>query len=234
MGKRTWSVTLSDGQHIFELDHGYWSGKRRISVDGQLVHEGGGFIKVWAAGARDQFTVGIHHCVVEVKPNFRTNNYDYALWVDGVPKLSTAEQEALQQVAATMAARGQSWARETYGAQWDFSLENLAGMDGVVDRITRDWSDQGVTPGHAEWNQAAKLIGFYLGETLRRHFGGTWIEDQTPEGKPAFVLLIPGPGDMRCNVIGQVYKRLAYGPEHSIGWLVEQYRETAGRTKTGA
>jgi hypothetical protein len=84
MGRCTWSAELSDGVHTIELDHGYWSGKRRIKVDGKLVHEGGGWIKVWAFGSRDIISIGNHTCTVLVKPNFRTNNYDYELLVDGV------------------------------------------------------------------------------------------------------------------------------------------------------
>lgn len=41
------------------------------------------FLKVWAAGSRDEITLGEHTCKVLVRPNFRTNNYDYALVVDG-------------------------------------------------------------------------------------------------------------------------------------------------------
>lgn len=34
MGKKVWEFTLEDGKHTVVLEHGYFSGKRVITVDG--------------------------------------------------------------------------------------------------------------------------------------------------------------------------------------------------------
>lgn len=85
MGMEIWRVVLDDRVYTIELKHGFWSGRRRIKVNGNLVHLGTGGVKVWLAGSRDVIRIGEHTCEVLVVLNFRTNRYGYALLVDGEP-----------------------------------------------------------------------------------------------------------------------------------------------------
>src|SRR5437762_2387584 len=39
MARRVWTVEQGDRCHVITLEHGHWSGRRRIRVDGDLVHE---------------------------------------------------------------------------------------------------------------------------------------------------------------------------------------------------
>jgi hypothetical protein len=41
MATEAWQVRTPDGDHLVELEHGYFSGKRTVWVDGEVVvHEG--------------------------------------------------------------------------------------------------------------------------------------------------------------------------------------------------
>jgi len=38
---RRWEFDLDDGRHVVEFDHGYFTGKRKITVDGAATIERG-------------------------------------------------------------------------------------------------------------------------------------------------------------------------------------------------
>jgi hypothetical protein len=41
MATKAWQVRTPDGEHVVELEHGYFSGKRTVLVDGEVVVEEG-------------------------------------------------------------------------------------------------------------------------------------------------------------------------------------------------
>lgn len=84
MAHRRWTLKLDDGVHVVELEHRYWSGRRKILLDGQLVLEsgprtlddGGSHHELSLASARGK----IH----DVKIHIRTNGlwFTYKLLLD--------------------------------------------------------------------------------------------------------------------------------------------------------
>lgn len=83
MTTRTWKVELEDGAHTVQLEHGYFSGKRTISVDGQpVVQTAKASHAAFDVGSQQAFTVAGHPCEVRIEtPNGLTYRYD--LIVDG-------------------------------------------------------------------------------------------------------------------------------------------------------
>ena len=80
MAKKVWSFKLADGNHTVELDHGYWSGKREIIVDGIPLESSG---KIWDTGSVHHFEVSSVPCVLHIK--YKVFNYEYRLYVNGKP-----------------------------------------------------------------------------------------------------------------------------------------------------
>jgi len=75
---KTWIVTLDGEKHVVELEHGYWSGKRVIKLDGQKVDESR---KWFDTGTEHRFKINEHQCILRIL--YRTLHYDYELYVDG-------------------------------------------------------------------------------------------------------------------------------------------------------
>ncbi|MBC6430115.1 hypothetical protein FM036_04365 [Nostoc sp. HG1] len=82
METKVWTFNLSDGQHTVELDHGYWSGKRIIKVDGQLVEESQ---KLFDTGSEHRFDVNGNSCVLRIRPGTLggLTGFEFELFVDG-------------------------------------------------------------------------------------------------------------------------------------------------------
>ena len=78
MARKVWRFKLADGQHTVELDHGYWSGKREITVDGVPLESSS---KIWDTGSVHHFEVSGTPCVLHIKG--KALSFDYKLYVNG-------------------------------------------------------------------------------------------------------------------------------------------------------
>lgn len=82
MTKKIWQVDLEDGKHEVEFDHGYFSGRRNLRVDGQTILDISEIRHfLFDTGGVHEFTIGSHPCAVIIRTNGITFNYDLA--VDG-------------------------------------------------------------------------------------------------------------------------------------------------------
>ncbi len=74
MARKVWRFDLEDGPHVVELEHGYWTGRRVVRLDGETV------VKVERnlldMGGMDRFQVGSHECVLWIEANGLTYHYD--------------------------------------------------------------------------------------------------------------------------------------------------------------
>lgn len=77
--KKTWTLDVDGASHTIELDHGFWSGKRTISVDGRVAHASRRLIDF---GSNTPIEVGTHRINVIVMTNGVTFRYDIV--VDGI------------------------------------------------------------------------------------------------------------------------------------------------------
>jgi hypothetical protein len=64
MATKSWLLDLDDGSHTVELDHGAFSGKRTIRVDGRVVHESTNFLDI---GSKHSFEVGGQTFSVQIR-----------------------------------------------------------------------------------------------------------------------------------------------------------------------
>ena len=78
MGQRSWTFQGYDAQHTVKVKHGYWSGKRTVTLDGIVIHESR---KLWDTGSEHRFDAGGKPCVLKIRNS--PFHYDYELFVDG-------------------------------------------------------------------------------------------------------------------------------------------------------
>lgn len=76
MARKDWSFELEDGKHTVELDHGYFSGKRKIWSDGKLIIEE---TKSADLGSDHVFKIGSHTAMVTIRNTSITPKYDLAI-----------------------------------------------------------------------------------------------------------------------------------------------------------
>lgn len=80
MGKKVWEFRLDDGKHTVALEHGHFSGRRSIAVDGRLIISTGG--NILDSGSEHHFQVSGVPCVLRITSGFR---FKYELYVDRKP-----------------------------------------------------------------------------------------------------------------------------------------------------
>lgn len=92
MTTKTWNFDLDGFKHTVVLEHGYFSGKRKIRVDGTLVEESK---KLFDMGSDHVFTVAGHSCSIHIRTNWVTFFYDLA--IDGISVTNRMPVEFLEQ-----------------------------------------------------------------------------------------------------------------------------------------
>ena len=78
MAKKVWTFKLDDGNHVVQLEHGWFSGKREIIVDGVPLESS---TKIWDTGSVHQFQVSGVPCVLRIKGGAFT--FKHELYVNG-------------------------------------------------------------------------------------------------------------------------------------------------------
>jgi hypothetical protein len=101
------------------------------------------------------------------------------------------------------------------GYRADFSIESLQDIDRFFDEHSRDGE---AVPGGLlgeQLGQRVFSIGSYVGETIRRAYGGAWsCDDSDPEGELNVAIRFPS-GELIWPV-QRVMKRFRNGPEDGI------------------
>ena len=81
MAYRAWRFELEGQSHIVELEHGYWSGKRLIRIDGEVTDRS---YKPIDTGTTHRFEIGEHECLVRVVYRWwKPLSFGYECTVDG-------------------------------------------------------------------------------------------------------------------------------------------------------
>ena len=78
MATKTWHVDLIDGRHTIELDHGTFSDKRVVRVDGAIVAEERRMLDL---GSAHSFWVGERLLTIRIRSNGL--RFSYELQING-------------------------------------------------------------------------------------------------------------------------------------------------------
>lgn len=111
-------------------------------------------------------------------------------------------------------------AQERFGIHLDYSEESIAHVEEILNqfhkRIPQGFFKKllkrGPPPEVVE--QVAKMFGGYLGEVMRRHFGGEWMLDSGIDSEPTITLAFPN--ESKVFPPGKVYKRLMNGEADGV------------------
>ena len=76
-------------------------------------------------------------------------------------------------------------------------------------------------PSEQQILQISKVFGGYIGEVMRKNFGGDWnIKNLFNQGNTVLLTI----GDTELSPVAKVYKRLTNGPEDNV-WHYYQWLE---------
>jgi len=127
----------------------------------------------------------------------------------------------MSQPAATISAVMQAnaeqavkYAHDRFRSELDYSAHSLERVDKIIDVMHIDLPKsfvaraiKGAAVEEEIWT-TAKMWGAYVGETIRRKWGGRWRTTPSPEGHAEIVLELP---TGKCKPVAEVRRRLAEG-----------------------
>jgi hypothetical protein len=122
----------------------------------------------------------------------------------------------MQQLAGNAVAH----ARDNYGVSLDYSENSLLHLERLLQSAhgVYDSSSSNDNSHKVFIEKIVQLWGSYLGEVIRRGWGGIWIED----GHETFLQLEP----QRLDPLGQVRLRIMAGDQHNV----HEYYDTLSKT----
>jgi hypothetical protein len=90
MASSSWSLDLSDGRHVVELDYGTMTGRTAVRVDGHMASKGNQSLQMgFNRGVDVPITVGRHSGIVSIRQrrprSVMNTGYVFALSIDGTP-----------------------------------------------------------------------------------------------------------------------------------------------------
>ena len=106
-------------------------------------------------------------------------------------------------------------AARDYQIRLDYSEESLQQVESILDRL-QDPIPGGASaaPSDAETEDLCKVWGGYLGEVVRRRWGGEWVLETYPDGNFLTVALsVPG-GKVFPSM--KIYRRLSQGAAENV------------------
>lgn len=128
-------------------------------------------------------------------------------------------EEDLSEQMADLAEEAVQVAKARFATELDFSTESIEKLERILDGIYRSrarrWAAKhwGGIPGEKKTWGWALLGGAYLGETIRRHWGGQWTHQKNGNPEEALTLWVR---DVPIHPAAKVYHRLVDGPEHNV------------------
>jgi hypothetical protein len=110
-------------------------------------------------------------------------------------------------------------ARSHHGVELDYSVESVRLLEGLLEaryRANNSWWLRYVQPEKRKraLQGAALLWGAYLGEVIRRRWGGRWLMPADDVFAGLYCIELPGP--FTFSPASKVFKRLTNGAEDSV------------------
>jgi hypothetical protein len=94
-----------------------------------------------------------------------------------------------------------------YNAQLDYSENSLVHLESILERLAK-------TRQAEDLDELCKMWGSYLGEVVRRRFGGEWTIETYP-GKMFATLTLSVDGNKLFPTM-KVHRRLTQGPDDNV------------------
>jgi hypothetical protein len=132
-------------------------------------------------------------------------------------------------LAGTIVAQSQAAVKSgklTFGEALDFSAESLEGVERIMNKLHKQAkeapADQKLT--EAQITELSKLWGIYVGEVIRRYYGGQW---SLVDGVPDLAL-----GGKQASPLAKVRKRIADGPMDNLKYFFQSIMKVLSSQQT--
>ncbi len=78
MARKAWTFQINGTRNTVELEHGYWSSARLITLNGQVIERSN---KFWDTGSEHRFEVRGCACILRIRNT--SFGFEYELYIDG-------------------------------------------------------------------------------------------------------------------------------------------------------
>jgi hypothetical protein len=158
------------------------------------------------------------------------------VWLEGTVLGTYESMTALRtsitadaRLAGTIVAQSQAALKAgklTFSESLDFSSESLEGVERIMNKLHKDAkeapADQKLT--EAQIDELSKMWGIYVGEVIRRYYGGQWsIVDGTPD------LAL---GGKNASPLAKVRKRIVEGPMENLKYYFQSIMKQLSSQKS--
>lgn len=133
---------------------------------------------------------------------------------------------------------GVAYAQQAFGVALDYSEGSVELVEGVLSKLYEAKPKGflarllGQGPSVRQIDQISKALGGYVGEVMRRHWGGHWkLESQAFPAQPVITLRLPNGSDIWKHF--KVGKRLTNGEENNV-WHYFQVMRQEHHSPSGA
>ncbi len=125
----------------------------------------------------------------------------------------------LSQIMQSYAEQAVAAARE-HQIELDYSEESLKQVENILDRLDHPLAEgapgaaASAAPADAQTEDLCKMWGGYLGEVVRRRWGGEWVLESYPGGNVLTVALSTPGGTVFPSL--KIYRRLSQGAGENV------------------
>lgn len=132
-------------------------------------------------------------------------------------------------LAGTIVAQSQAAVKTgklTFGEALDFSAESLEGVERIMNKLHKQAKEApaGQQLTEAQITELSKLWGIYVGEVIRRYYGGQWA---LVDGVPDLAL-----GGKQASPLAKVRKRIADGPMDNLKYFFQSIMKVLSSQQT--
>ncbi len=118
----------------------------------------------------------------------------------------------LSQIMQSYAEQAVAAAAREHQIELDYSEESLKQVENILERL--DAPLAGDAPTDAATEDLCKMWGGYLGEVVRRRWGGEWVLETYPGGNVLTVALSTPGGTVFPSL--KIYRRLSQGAAENV------------------
>jgi hypothetical protein len=138
--------------------------------------------------------------------------------------------QSVDQALSEAAQSGVEYASQTFGVTLDYSEASIQQVEGILSRIY-DSIPRGFlakltkkAPTPKDLERIGFMFGGYIGEVIKRHFGGRWkMESSLYQGQKVLTFELVGGGELWPQM--KVGKRLQNGPEDNVWHYYQVLRQ---------
>lgn len=98
--------------------------------------------------------------------------------------------------------------KQLFNIELDFSVDSIELLEEIIDSFPQGDSSAMIE----KLNEPLVAISCYVGEVIRRNFGGKWLDTSTVNGFPIGIKL----GKTYLNPVDKIIRRYNEGSEHNL------------------